>query len=520
MGNKVSRRELLKLSSLLPFLYFIQGDRRSRNTIPDDSNYQNILIVIFDAWSAHNISLYGYPRDTTPNLNRLAERAIVYHNHFSSAPWTLPGTASILTGVYPWAHRAFNSRADNNNQSGMIEKFHVSNLFSLFAEKGFSTLAYTHNPYVEILLNQLYEQIHSHLESEKLLLYHDPLLGLIFPNDELATRLAQRQIFWDEDHVANSLLLSDVLKEWINNKIQKIVDEYKYEFPRRPPSLNPFEYFYLQEDATDWLINTLKNQPQPYLGYFHFYPPHAPYRTRREFIDIFKGGWSPPAKPEHIFSDGEPEHKVLKQRRLYDEFIAYVDSEFARMFTALEESGALKNTWVILTSDHGERFERGSFGHKNLLMHNPVIHIPLLIFPPGQKDRVDVYQRTNAVDLLPTLLNIIGMDVPACCEGEILPPFQNNYEGDERTTFAMNPRENFPHSKITEGIYSIFKGNYKLLYYFGLRQMKGYDEYFELYDIENDPEELNNLYGSQKNIADDLFNELITVMKQADAPYT
>ena len=48
----------------------------------------------------------------------------------------------------------------------------------------------------------------------------------------------------------------------------------------------------------------------------------------------------------------------------------------------------------------------------------------------------------------------------------------------------------------------------------------GYDEYFELYDIENDPEELNNLYGSQKNIADDLFNELITVMKQADAPYT
>jgi arylsulfatase A-like enzyme len=153
-------------------------------------------------------------------------------------------------------------------------------------------------------------------------------------------------------------------------------------------------------------------------------------------------------------------------------------------------------------------------------MHNPVIHIPLLIFPPGQKDRVDVYQRTNAVDLLPTLLNTMGMDVPSLCEGEILPPFQNNSEGNERTIFAINPRDNLPHSKITEGIYSIFKGDYKLMYYFGLKQMKGYDSYFELYDIENDPEELNNLYDIKKSIADDLFNELITAMNQADAPYT
>jgi arylsulfatase A-like enzyme len=190
------------------------------------------------------------------------------------------------------------------------------------------------------------------------------------------------------------------------------------------------------------------------------------------------------------------------------------------LFTSLEEKGILKNTWVILTSDHGERFERGSFGHKNLLMHNPVIHIPLLIFPPGQKDRVDVYQRTNAVDLLPTLLNTMGIDIPSYCEGEILPPFQKKYRGDERTTYAMNPRENYPHSKITEGIYSIFKDNFKLIYYFGLKQMKGYDEYFELYDIENDPEELNDLYDSHRNIADELYNELKTAMKVADEPYT
>jgi arylsulfatase A-like enzyme len=53
---------------------------------------QNVIIVVFDAWSAYNIPLYGYSRDTTPNLARLSKRAIVYHNHFaaSTASSTLP----------------------------------------------------------------------------------------------------------------------------------------------------------------------------------------------------------------------------------------------------------------------------------------------------------------------------------------------------------------------------------------------------------------------------------------------
>jgi arylsulfatase A-like enzyme len=520
MKRKLSRREFLKISSLLSLLSFIPGDFRNKNYKVSNSNNENVLIVVFDAWSAHNISLYGYQRDTTPNLRRLAERAIVYHNHYSSAPWTLPGTASLLTGVYPWTHRSFNSLAGFNNQSGIIEKFQSSNIFSLFKDEGYSTLAYTHNLYAEMLLSQLNKNIDLHSEPEELFINKDPLLGLIFPNDELATGLAQHQIFWDEDPVANSLILSNFLKNLANNKLQKIIEKYKYEFPRKPPSLDNARYYYLQEDATDWLLNTSTNHAHPFLEYVHFFPPHTPYRTRKEFIDIFYDGWDPPSKPEHIFSEGKPEDKILKQRRYYDEFIAYVDAEFARLFTNLEKGGLLKNTWVVLTSDHGESFERGSMKHSHLLMHNPVIHIPLLIFPPGQKERVDVYQRTNAIDLLPTLLHTMGMDIPAWCEGKVLPPFLFDTIGNERTMFAMNPRENLPYSKMTEGIYCIYKGNYKLMYYFGLKEMKGHDPYFELYDIVNDPEELNNLYDSKNDIAEELYNELISEMERADEPYS
>ena len=66
----------------------------------------------------------------------------------------------------------------------------------------------------------------------------------------------------------------------------------------------------------------------------------------------------------------------------------------------------------------------------------------------------------------------MGTDIPAWCEGEVLPPFLLDMNRHDRTTFAMNPMDNFPHSKITEGIYSIFRGNYKLMYYFDLKEMK------------------------------------------------
>ncbi|MBK9781637.1 MAG: sulfatase-like hydrolase/transferase [Anaerolineales bacterium] len=69
-------------------------------------NKKNVLIIVFDAMSAYNLSLYGYDRETTPNLARLSKRATVFHNHFAGGNFTTPGTASILTGSLPWTHRA------------------------------------------------------------------------------------------------------------------------------------------------------------------------------------------------------------------------------------------------------------------------------------------------------------------------------------------------------------------------------------------------------------------------------
>ncbi len=512
MKNKITRRDFIKLITLLPFSYLMRNQMAKHVQINTKPNAKNILIIVFDAWSAHNISLYGYPRDTTPNLNRLSEQAIVYHNHYSTAPWTVPGTASLLTGVYPWTNRAIDS-------GGVIEEFQTKNLFYSFKTQGYDTLAYTHNPYADILLKQFEKTIDVHLPVEKLFLNYDPLFGKLFKNDEWASALAQNQIFLDDDNISNSLLLSSVIREEIEKQEQKITDKYVKEFPRKPPSLHRFNYYFLLEDSIDWVLNTLENYPYNFLGYFHFWPPHDPYRTRQEFIDIFKDSWKPISKPTHIFSVGEPEQKMLKHRRHYDEFIAFLDSEFARLFEQLKNLDLLEDTWLILTSDHGERFERGSLAHMGFLMHDPVIKIPLVIFPPGQKERVDIYSRTSSVDILPTLLNVTGQSIPDWCEGVILPPYQTAEYNSKRSVFALKTKQSLPDSKLTKGVYVIFKDNYKLIYYSGIDETKTYDPYFELYDINNDPEELNNLYSSNKPIAEDLLQELLSKREEADAPY-
>ena len=122
-----SRRDFLKLASLasLSMLNLSVPHLEESQQMIAQPQPPNILILVFDALSAHNMSLYGYPRQTTPNLERLAQKATVFHRHYSAGNFTSPGTASLLTGVYPWTHRALSTR------SQALERFSDENILFL-----------------------------------------------------------------------------------------------------------------------------------------------------------------------------------------------------------------------------------------------------------------------------------------------------------------------------------------------------------------------------------------------------
>ena len=431
MTKKLTRRELLKLAGLLPLAYavptlFLEPDRE-----PQDSDAPNIIIIVFDALTARNMSLFGYPRETTPNLIRLSEKATVFHNHYAGGNFTFPGTASLLTGTYPWTNRAF------SRQSGIDKSFANKNIFQSFNQH--YRLCYSHNTLAQKLLKRFRSNIDHFKDQQALYLNQDVVVGKIFANDEDIASVAWSQGMIKEGNQSSySLFLSH---SYENNR-QELLEQYTNLFPRGIPNIRN-DNFFLLEDAIDWTQNIIKQVPEPFLSYIHYLPPHAPYFTRKEFIDVFANDkYMPIEKPPHTFSQGKSHGELKEERRWYDEFVLLVDAEFERLYKNLEKNGILENSWLVVTSDHGEMFERGISQHFHETFHQPAVQIPLLIFEPGQQSRKDIFTPTSAVDIFPTLLHLSDKEIPDWCEGKILPPYSDNQSENERSVFALEAKEN------------------------------------------------------------------------------
>ena len=496
----LSRREFLKLSVLLPLFgarspYFF-GAPTQRAENPEAPN---VLILLFDTLSAYHISLYGYRRETMPNLARFAERATVYHQHYAAGNFTTPGTASLLTGVYPWTHRAIRF------SDTVAPQFVNQNLFGVFGEKGYYRIAYTHNPLTNTLLRQMRAGLETLKPLQELFLdTRDFWVGTLLANDYDTASISRAMDLQRDDGFAGSLFLSK-LYESLQEKHRKELDKmYGEAFPRGIPNVD--ENYFLLEHAIDWIQRQLTDLPHPFLAYFHLMPPHDPYLTRQEFVDRFDDGWVPTAKPEHPLSQGAGQDALVVYRRAYDEYIAYADAEFGRLYDAMQEAGVLDNTWVVFTSDHGELFERGILGHANRTLYEPLIRVPLLISQPGQQARTDIHVPTSCIDLLPTLLHATGQPVPDWCEGEILPPYRADEANPEREIFALEAKGSPKYGALNQATASMIKGEYKVTYYFGYPEGK---RLYEFYDLQKDPEELEDLFDEKGSLAEEYLDTLL-----------
>lgn len=504
----MSRRTFLKLLPLLP-LFKISWPHIAAefDQLQQPQEMPNILFLIFDTLSAKHVSLYGYNRATTPNLARFAERATVFHDHHAAANFTSPGTSSILTGVYPWSHRAFHLHGIVN------EEYVDKNIFSLLPDHYYKA-AYTHNLLVTSLLHQFRGDLDLFKRTRDLCLIDSEVADRAFFEDYSDAFWAEWLFLRGGATPPSSLFLSwvDRGRRYLNKR--SVTQEYGTLFPRGIPNLHSL--FFILEDAIDWIQEQVTSTPQPFFGYFHLLPPHEPYTTRRDFVDVFADGWKPVEKPEHFSSEGHEQNFLNKQRREYDEYLAYTDAEFGRLYDNLERSGALDNTYFVLTSDHGEMFERGIRGHVTMTLYEPIIHVPLLIAKPGQRQREDIFTRTSCVDLLPTFLHLTGQSIPEWCAGQILPTFSDQAPENDRSIFAMEAKSNPKQAPLLKGTMTMAKEQYKLIHYFGYKD-RGSE--YELYDLANDPDELEDLYAAKKSLAADLQNELEETLQQVNEPY-
>ena len=512
---KLSRRDFLKSSAALIGSTAFAGAAR----ILSSAQFQavtkpNILIFVFDAMSAQNLSLYGYPRETTPHLKKFAERASVYHNHYSAGNFTTSGTASMLTGLYPWTHRAINYR-------GMIERSILDRNFFHLVGNEYTRVAFTQNLWADILLSQLEKDLDLHLPPDSFSRFAD---SLIQPNDLPADRDLAYFVFQDflnlrvddvHPHPGSLFLASADLARALASRRPYVSADY----PRGLPTNHDFSYENPSVlEGVGQLIQKTMTPSSPYLGYFHFWSPHEPYGARKEFVGIFPEDLKIPNKPRHSFAASDySDQSLRKLRREYDEFIADLDAEFGKLLSDLETQGLLQNSYVIVTSDHGELFERGEQGHASALMFAPVTHIPLLISAPGQQTRADFHSLTSNLDLLPTLGQIAGRPIPNWAEGRILPGFSGTEDANaSRSLFPLMAKDNPAFRPIQRATFTLIRDGYELFFFTGY---PGHPNAFELYNLQEDPQELQDLFRRDITTASRMKDELLEAIHKANRNY-
>ena len=567
----LNRREFLKVlgitlgGSLSAPLNLSPTDLSTRATpnsrlfyqnLPSSTNRPNIIILLFDALSARHLSLYNYQRRTSPNIERFARRSIVYHNHYAPGNFTTPSTASFFTGSYPWTHRALHLSSQVRRTVAPFNIFRF--LSSIYYQA-----AFTQNTMADTLLYQLGETLDEHRRLDSFSLAGSVLYPYLQNDEALNALYAYDQFQFTGKKSSGSLFLALLRDLSTQIKYRSQIQKYLSIYPPvnavelggpdtslyLPCLSNTDVYFTLSQlfegvkGMLDEVAVSAAKVSKPFLAYIHLLPPHTPYMPSARFLGSFDDGWAPKPKPDdRLLGSHIPQEQLDGKRQRYDEFIADVDAEFGRVLDHLEQSGRLDDSILIVTSDHGETFERGEEGHSTPHVYEQLIRIPLLISVPGQRRRYDVTTLTNTVDMVPTLLKIAGTGAPenAPLDGQVLPGFENwalasgssldapttgddiasnlaaarSTRADDRSVFVVEAKS-CPLSRRLQGeiaTTSVVKGQYKLIHY--TRYLRARDRY-EFYDLQNDPEELENRYKTDP-LAKDYQAELQQALLQAE----
>lgn len=404
----------------------------------------NVLLIVLDTVRADAMTVYGAERDTTPNLNRLAAKGVIFDQARSTAPWTLPSHASMFTGRWPFEMSADVGRPLDSTFPTLAERL---------SERGYATggfVANLENCNSWYGLARGFQHYEDYYENAVV----SPLETLRC--SRLGRAAATSKIGW--------ALIGMVAKP----------ESYRY---RKSAAM-------INRDALAWLSD---QGERPYFLFLNYFDAHDPY--------------VPPAGAERKFSDkriGEELSHEERVRDAYDDCLAYLDEQVGRLLDELEARGRLENTLIVVTSDHGEAFgEHGLSGH-GVSLYRPETHIPLFVVhpetaPAGRRIAHPVSLR----DVPSTVLDLVGAGGDSPFPGPSLASTwiddPGGVDDPEPVLVEVDRADRVPPEA---GDVPARLGPMRSVVARGRAYILNGDGREELYDLEGDPEEANDLAGS------------------------
>lgn len=348
----------------------------------------NLVLLTFDALRADRLGVYGYDKDTSPNLDALAARSSVFARCVAQAPYTLASVPSFLTSKF--------SSADRLLDDGVL-RAEERTLTEMLKDAGYTTLA-------------VITQVYAGCRWGSCAGFDRANEDYIVP--ERPERTAERSIEMLRDHAREPFFL------WIHAR-----------HPHQPydPSEAVFRRFYDDDDDADDL--TFYSESVRHLpfrkGIARLVSHYEETRGEKKSVMGIKG------RRYHTTPT-----VVRQMRAQYDGNIFEIDREMGRFFDALRDLGLLSKTVIIVGADHGE-----GLGERRLFDHNTVtrgvLHTPMFVFVPGTSAKRYSHPVMN-VDILPTALAVLDLPEAPGIRGRNLfetrgPDYVQYSEGSLRT---------------------------------------------------------------------------------------
>lgn len=404
----------------------------------------NIILITIDTFRADRMGYYGNPRDTSPQLDQFAREGVFFRQAFTTSGWTTPGLISILTSLYAPTH-AVDIRGRRLDPA-------VETLPEVLRQAGYRA------PDIFFL---------SEIPN--------------FANLGLEPYAQRQQLLHDGD---------EILFHWLRNEGQgekPFFLYYHYRDLHLP--FNPgegYEELYLDEAFAS---------PLPFISSFKRFIAHEKMDLVKKNVIITRGDMDFAARDSSWV------------RALYDAEIRRLDDQlFATLRRTLNETGLAENTIVVVSADHGEELlDHGLVGHistfKEGRLYDEIMRIPLVMWMPGVLPAGRIIEDpVQCIDIMPTLLEMAGVAAPDMLQGRsLLPLIKGDSNWGKKPLFfessaggyGANPEQ---YERWFRGVRT---ADWKLVHAVAEKR-------FELYDLRQDPYELNDVWEREPARAESL----------------
>ncbi len=472
-------------------------------------NKPNIIMIVTD-----HQCFYGHDNVKTPNYDKFSKNGARFDRAYCATPLCCPSRKSILTGLYPHNHKqidnAFHTEIDNketyidllkktNYNQVYVGKWHASKGIPMdIGCSGFSQEDYG-NPYKS-------QEYTKYLEK-----YNLPPAKMIV-----------------EDNMWSESLLKDVKEDDIYTFDRPMMNEALSGILDTPKESH--ECFFMADMAIEELESLSMNKEKPFMLRIDFWGPHQPYSPTKEYADLYKIDDIHLSENFYDNLENKPKSyqfetnsKISKDNKLiipnpkpiaewkrilsrcYGQ-ITMVDEACGLIISKIKELGLDENTLIIWTADHGDALAcHGGHFDKGFYLPEEVLRIPLALnFKDIINQNTVVKELVSNIDIAPTIAHVSNTNFNDKVDGKNLLDCLNDCNSWRKSVMVET------HGHLSPWFArAVYNGDYKFVY--------NKDDINELYDLVNDPRELNNLIFNEayNDVVKNMEKELVELQKES-----